>query len=95
MKIGIIGLGFVGNAIYQSLLLKNLKDNLIIYDKFKDGGIGTFEQTLTSNILFLALPTPFNKTKNVVGKILQIEPDVQSGFHWPYLLYIPETLRNL
>jgi hypothetical protein len=35
--------------------------------------------------------TPFNKTKNVVGKILQIEPDVQSGFHWPYLLYIPEN----
>lgn len=63
MKIGIIGLGFVGNAMYQSFLKKGLRENLNVYDKFKDGGIGTFESTLESDILFLALPTPYNDIK--------------------------------
>lgn len=101
MKIGIIGLGFVGNAIYQSLLLKNLKDDLIIYDKFKDGGIGTFEQTLTSNILFLALPTPFNKTKKQyeygpIEETLQLLKDNSySGVIIIKSTVTPETTFNL
>ena len=47
-KLGIIGLGFVGNAILQSLLKKNFKlnENLFIYDKFKDGGIGNINDVL-------------------------------------------------
>lgn len=61
MQIGIIGLGFVGNAIYQSLLKKHLQQNVIIYDKFKDGGIGKFDDILISDILFLALPTLYNR----------------------------------
>ena len=35
-KIGIVGLGFVGNAIYETLKSKvNNKNNIIIYDKYK------------------------------------------------------------
>ncbi len=62
-NIAIIGLGFVGNAIMKSLLEHNfkLKESLFIYDKYKDGGIGTFEECLNSDILFLALPTPYNE----------------------------------
>ena len=63
MKVGIVGLGFVGNAMYQSFIKKNIND-LLIYDKFKDGGIGTFEEVLQSDILFLALPTPYNSSKH-------------------------------
>ena len=61
-KIGIIGLGFVGSSMYQSFKLKGLKENerLFGYDKFKDGGIGKFEDCLKCNLLFLALPTSFN-----------------------------------
>jgi UDPglucose 6-dehydrogenase len=55
MKVGIIGLGFVGTAIYKSFELKKIE--LRGYDKFKEGGIGTFEECLDTEILFLALPT--------------------------------------
>ena len=64
--IGIIGLGFVGNAIYKSLLNKKI-DNIKKYDKFKDGGIGSLEECLDTEILFLCLPTPFNdKNKDTI-----------------------------
>ena len=56
--ISIIGLGFVGGAMYKSFKLKNV--DVTGYDKFKDGGIGTFDSILRSSICFLCLPTLFN-----------------------------------
>jgi UDPglucose 6-dehydrogenase len=58
----IIGLGFVGNAMYTSFISKGLteKDNLFGYDKFKNGGIGNILDILKSDIVFLALPTPYS-----------------------------------
>jgi UDPglucose 6-dehydrogenase len=56
MKTGIIGLGFVGNAIQQSFNIFNI--NTIIFDKYKN--IGNFDQCLHTDLLFLALPTLFN-----------------------------------
>jgi len=41
--LSIIGLGFVGGSMLKSLKLKNV--DVIGYDKFKDGGIGTFDAT--------------------------------------------------
>jgi len=61
MNIGIIGLGFVGGAMYKSFNEKGVI-NLSGYDKFKNGGIGTFESILNTDILFLALPTLYNST---------------------------------
>ena len=52
ISVGVIGLGFVGGAMLKSFLLK--KANASGYDKFKDGGIGTFESMLDKDILFLA-----------------------------------------
>jgi UDPglucose 6-dehydrogenase len=62
MKISIIGLGFVGDAMYQSFNQKNVSKKYIIYgyDKFRDSGIGDLKQCIDSNIVFLALPTPWN-----------------------------------
>jgi UDPglucose 6-dehydrogenase len=65
-KISIIGLGFVGSAMQKSFLAKgfSINTNLFIYDKFKNGGIGSIDDILKSEIAFLALPTMFNeKTK--------------------------------
>jgi UDPglucose 6-dehydrogenase len=60
-SISIIGLGFVGNAIYQSLKFKNIpNENLLVYDKYKNGGIGSLKSCIKTDIIFLALPTLFN-----------------------------------
>lgn len=56
MNIGIIGLGFVGNAIKQSFNIFGI--NTITFDKYKN--IGNFNQCLLTDLLFLTLPTPFN-----------------------------------
>jgi UDPglucose 6-dehydrogenase len=63
MKICIIGFGFVGNAIYNSLLIRNFKKdiNLFIYDKYKNGGIGKINYE--TDIMFLCLPTPYDEEK--------------------------------
>lgn len=67
MKIGIIGLGFVGNAMLTSFNMKISDSNnsydyeVFGYDKFKDGGIGTFEECLSCDIIFTALPTIYNE----------------------------------
>ena len=62
-KISLIGLGFVGNAMYESSKKKEV--NIIeAYDKFKNGGIGTIDKTLNSNISFWNLPTIFDENKN-------------------------------
>ena len=57
-QIGVIGLGVVGNAVYQSLLKREL--NVVGYDKYKNGGIGTFESMSTTDLIFLCLPTPYS-----------------------------------
>jgi len=58
-NIGIIGLGIVGSAIYESL--KEKKIELIGYDKYKNGGIGSLEECINCDILFLCLPTPYSE----------------------------------
>ncbi len=62
IKVSVIGLGFVGNSIYQSLEMKGMikGKNLFGYDKYKNGGIGTFEECLNTEIAFLALPTQYD-----------------------------------
>ncbi len=66
MKISIIGLGFVGNAMYNSF--KNKLEELQItdytiygYDKYKNGGIGTLIECIDSDIIFTVLPTLFDE----------------------------------
>ena len=59
MKIGVIGLGFVGNAVNDYF------DNtdgveLVGYDKFKNGGIGHLENVLDSILCYFCLPTLFD-----------------------------------
>jgi nucleotide sugar dehydrogenase len=55
-SISIIGLGFVGNAIHKSLIEKNVKT--FVYDKFKN--LGSFNDCLQSDIIFLCLPTQYD-----------------------------------
>jgi UDPglucose 6-dehydrogenase len=57
MRIGIIGQGFVGNAVYQKF--KNYYD-VITYDLDKTKCNGSEQETLDNTIVFVCLPTPMN-----------------------------------
>lgn len=57
-KIAIIGLGLVGSAMAKSFKKHRLKP-LFLYDKYKN--IGNLQECLTSNIIFLCLPTRFDR----------------------------------
>lgn len=65
IKLAIIGIGFVGGAMMRSFIEKGYKlnENLFIYDKYKDGGMGSFESVLNADIIFLSLPTLFDDVK--------------------------------
>ena len=58
-RVGVIGLGFVGGAMYRSFQEKGV--SVYGYDKYKDGGIGDLETCLKCGILFLCLPTLYDR----------------------------------
>tara|TARA_R110002050_G_scaffold36876_1_gene91864 strand:+ start:1409 stop:2230 length:822 start_codon:yes stop_codon:yes gene_type:complete len=58
MKIGIIGQGFVGNAVYQKF--KNYY-NIKTYDLKKSLCNSSEQDTLNNKIVFICLPTPMNE----------------------------------
>ena len=66
MKVSIIGLGFVGGSMHKSFMEKNI--NVFVYDKYKN--IGTLEECLDSDIMFLCLPTQYNES----SKSYDLEP---------------------
>ena len=60
--VGICGVGFVGNAVWQYLkLLSELQVTVKVYDKYKDSAINNnINALLDTDILFLCLPTPYS-----------------------------------
>jgi len=53
LSVGIIGVGFVGDALLESFKRKGVQT--FPYDKYKN--IGSFESALQGDVIFLALPT--------------------------------------
>jgi nucleotide sugar dehydrogenase len=79
MKVGIIGRGFVGNAIFQGL---NHYYDLSVYDVDKKKSTHTFEEVIQSDVVFLSVPTPMHKEtgdcdlsyiKSVFDQVLDVE----------------------
>jgi UDPglucose 6-dehydrogenase len=92
LKIGIIGLGFVGSSIYQSLNLKQAR--VYGYDKFKSSD--SFESTLESSILFLCLPTTYNENLKQYDKSSLNEVCHQlSNKHFTGIIIIKSTVEPL
>jgi nucleotide sugar dehydrogenase len=58
MNIGICGLGFVGNAIFQFLKASSVLHNVFVYDKYK--AINNLDALLYCDIIYICLPTPFD-----------------------------------
>ena len=57
MKIGLVGVGFVGEALKYAFAKRNI--DVIAFDKYKN--IGTFENVLESDLIFLCLPTLYQE----------------------------------
>jgi UDPglucose 6-dehydrogenase len=75
MNIGIVGNGFVGNAIYQ-----NFKDKEIakVYDVRIHRSYNTVEDTVNSDIVFVCLPTPMKDDGTCdLSYVLQFFKDVK------------------
>lgn len=61
-KVGIIGLGYVGGAVKNWFGRKKSRYDLYFYDKYKK--IGGREEVNCADIIFVAVPTPFDDRKN-------------------------------
>ena len=95
-SIGIIGIGFVGNAIknfFQS------KVKTICYDKYKN--FDKIENILYSEIVFLCLPTLYNEEKGEYDKSAIIEVcEYLNNMEYKGIIILkstvePETTNNL
>lgn len=101
--IGIIGIGFVGSGMIKSFQQKGYEigKNLYCYDKFKDGGIGSLQETLNADIIFLALPTMYDENKKEYNKnaILsvckELEDNKYNGAVVIKSTVEPETTENI
>lgn len=93
LKIGIIGLGFVGGAMQKSF--DELGVNIFaIYDKFKNGGIGKIKDLLECDILFSALPTVYSeKLKEYNKKPLEETCEFLKENNFKGLLVVKSTVE--
>lgn len=68
MAVGIIGFGYVGQAV-ESFFTSECKS--YVYDKFKDG-LDTLEDTVkNSHVIFVCVPTPMNKDGSCHTNIIE------------------------
>lgn len=91
MKISIIGLGFVGSAMLESFTKCQIA-NISVYDKYKN--IGSIDECLNSEIIFLALPTPYNEKLSEYDKSAIFETlEKLEEFNYTGLIIIKSTVE--
>ena len=91
MNISIIGLGFVGSAMFNSFRQKAVP-NLSGYDKFKN--IGSLEECLSADLLFLALPTPYKESSAEYDKSAILETfELLSNNNFRGLIILKSTVE--
>jgi len=56
-KIGIVGNGFVGNALYENF---KLKFDTKVYDVLEEKCLNSLDEVLSSDVVFVCLPTPMS-----------------------------------
>ena len=59
MKIGICGLGFVGNAICSFMIKNEHIHGVIVYDKYKH--INVLDDLLRADLIYICIPTPYDE----------------------------------
>lgn len=92
MKLGIIGLGTVGSALYQSFSIKCGSENLYIYDKYKN--INSLDQVIQGEIIFLCLPTVFDSKLSEYDKSeLYYTCQQLQEYHYSGVIVIKSTIE--
>ena len=89
-KIGIIGQGFVGNAVYQKF--KKYFD-ILTFDTDSKLANSTYEElTLLCDVIFLCLPTPMNDDGSCHINI--VEDELNKLNEGKYIVVIKSTDRS-
>ncbi len=91
-KIGIIGQGFVGNAVYQKF---KQYYNILTYDLDETKATATEEEVLGCNIVFLCLPTPMRETGECDISIVAGVLDKIVNLKQPKIVVIKSTVPPL
>ena len=91
-KIGIIGQGFVGNAVYQKF---KQYYNILTYDLDETKATATEEEVLSCNIVFLCLPTPMKETGECDISIVAGVLDKIVNLKQPKIVVIKSTVPPL
>ena len=99
MKIGLVGNGFVGNAVYQNLKEKH---EFLIYDRDPQrSNIDSINEVCnSSNIIFIALPTPMQKNGTCdLSIIFNVMKDISNYYNNNILILKstipPGTCKNI
>ena len=92
IKVGLIGVGFVGSALLKSFRLKNV--HTVAYDKFrKDNELNTFEECLDTDLIFLCLPTLFDYKSEMYNMTALSEIcELLDNNNYPNLVVIKSTI---
>ena len=75
MKIGVIGQGFVGNAVYQKF--KKFYDILTFDKNLILGNSNIDDIKKNCKIIFVCVPTPMNSDGSGDTSIVEEQPDLQ------------------
>ena len=80
VTVGIVGNGFVGNAVYQ-----NLRDKVLckVFDVDKNSALNTLEEVIQQDFIFGCLPPPMRKDGScdlsILDKFFDELPDNLTG----------------
>lgn len=91
MKVGIIGFGFVGDALHNGLNIRFTSD-ISIYDpnKLPKSSIKDVKGT---NVVFICVPTPMSKNGDIDGSIVRDVLRKLSRIRYKGIVVIKSTLR--
>lgn len=87
MKVGVIGLGMVGGTIMH--VMQFYHHDVIGYDKYKPSN--TFEEVLSTQVLFIALPTPPKNGRLDASILLSVMSDLQKH-HYSGIIVLKSTI---
>tara|TARA_B100001123_G_scaffold338044_1_gene382542 strand:- start:1506 stop:2357 length:852 start_codon:yes stop_codon:yes gene_type:complete len=96
MKIGIIGNGFVGSSVAFGFSAQTGCDaDVKVYDKDESKSTHTLSETLTSDFIFISVPTPSNKDGSINLDILNSifdEINYTNGYNCDNIFLVRSTV---